>query len=222
MSLRLSFSRMIAPAVVLHLTGLGLLAAQPAGAQPPATPEATRLSPCAEGPALLAGRLAYLQARIGLQPDQMPAWDAFAAAMRSAAGPMDALCAATDGHPRFDPDPLKRLETAQRGAEALEKTLAATRDALAALLPSLTTAQREVVASAFAPPPPPPPGGPHGGPGGHGFPGERGHGFGPGMPPLPPGMPGPFGRLGGMPPVAPAAFQPDDRPDAGPGPDAAR
>lgn len=171
---------------------------------------------------MLAGRLAYLEARIGLQADQKPAWDAFATAMKTAAAPMDALCAATDGPPRFEADPLKRIDAAQRGADAMQKTLAATRDALQALLPSLTTAQREVVATAFAPPPPPP-GGRHGGPGGHGGPG-RGPGAGPGLPSPPPGLPGlpgPFGALFGSPQMTPAALGDADEPIAGPGGDLA-
>ena len=48
---------------------------------------------CEEGRAVLAGRLAYLEARLSPAPDQQQAWEAFKTAVRAAVEPLDALCA---------------------------------------------------------------------------------------------------------------------------------
>ena len=49
--------------------------------------------PCAEGRALLAARLAYLEARISPEPGQQEAWRTFANAVRASADGLDRVCA---------------------------------------------------------------------------------------------------------------------------------
>ena len=62
--------------IVLALSGAGLwgLRAMDARADPPAQDDS---SPCAEGRALFAAKLAYLEAKISPEPSQEEAWRTF-------------------------------------------------------------------------------------------------------------------------------------------------
>ncbi len=72
--------------IVVALSGAGLWAlhAMDARADPPAS--GRQFAPCAEGRALFAAKLAYLEARISPEPSQEDAWRRFAEAMRASTG----------------------------------------------------------------------------------------------------------------------------------------
>ena len=86
----LSASAARAAVCVIALSGAGLWAlhAMDAKADPPMDDS----SPCAEGRALFAAKLAYLEARISPEPSQEDAWRSFANAMRSSASELDRAC----------------------------------------------------------------------------------------------------------------------------------
>jgi hypothetical protein len=108
---------------------------------------------CEEGRAVLAGRLAYLEARLSPAPDQQQAWEAFKTAVRAAVEPLDALCAeGLAPGASADPDRLERME---KSAAALQKMFAGLRSAIAGIDPVLTSAQRDLLARHILPPPPP-------------------------------------------------------------------
>ena len=150
--------------VVLALAALFALNAIPARAEaPPNEP------PCAEGRALQAARLAYLEARIAPEPSQQDAWRAFADAFRASSGGLDRLCA--EGRPP-SPDAAERLERMEKHAAAMQELFGGLAKAYQAIAPVLTPVQRDILARNIVPshrPPgpfPPPPGfGPPHGPG---------------------------------------------------------
>ena len=87
----LSASAARAAVCVIALSGAGLWAlhAMDAKADPPPMDDS---SPCAEGRALFAAKLAYLEARISPEPSQEDAWRSFENAMRSSASEVDRTC----------------------------------------------------------------------------------------------------------------------------------
>jgi hypothetical protein len=159
----------------LALNGCVLLGAATAWAEADAAQTSRPL--CEEGRAVLAGRLAYLEARISPAPHQQQAWQAFKSAVRAAVEPLDALCVEgkAPGAPA-DPDRLERME---KSAAALQKMFAGLRAAIAGIDPVLTSAQRDILAHHILAPAPP---------------------FMPPFPPPSPGMPPPGGMFGLPPP----------------------
>ena len=145
---------------VLALSGGGLWAlyAIDAKADPPAMDGS---SPCAEGRALFAAKLAYLESRVAPEPSQQDAWRRFTDAMRATAGDADRACT---GEPPPSPsaDAGERLKRMQRHAAAMEAMFGAMASAYEAIAPQLTTAQRDILSRNIVPPPPPPPSPPFG------------------------------------------------------------
>src|SRR3984885_3170921 len=102
---------------VIALSGAGLwaLSAMDAKADPPSMDDA---SPCVEGRALFAAKLAYLEARIAPEPSQEEAWRSFAGAMRASAGEVDRAC--VEDYPRpLSADAGERLKGMERHAAAM-------------------------------------------------------------------------------------------------------
>jgi hypothetical protein len=181
---------------VVALSGAGLwaLRALDAKADPPPSED---ISPCAEGRALFAAKLAYLEARVSPEPSQAEAWRTFANAMRDSAGELDRACA-EGPPPLLSVDAGERLQRMERHAAAVEAMFGAMAKAYVAIAPSLTTAQRDILSRNIVPSPPfpgpfPPPiagtGLPH-------RPGDLALNCGPGEPGLrgwaPPWLPAPF------------------------------
>jgi hypothetical protein len=104
--------------IVVALSGASLWAlhAMDARADPPAQDDS---SPCAEGRALFAAKLAYLEARISPEPSQEDAWRRFADAMRASAGEADRACAEEPPRP-LAVDAGERLKRMERHAAAMQ------------------------------------------------------------------------------------------------------
>lgn len=157
-------------ATALQIAGLCLLSAAPAHAQmmPPGPPPR-----CDDGPAMLAGRLAFLETKLEIQGEQSRAWAAFAQEIKTAAAPLDAICR---NGPRPDEvtqgtDPVQVLDRKQSPLLAAASAAGGMREAVRRLSDQLTANQRQVLAQelgrpgpglAFLPPPPPPGHGPRG------------------------------------------------------------
>jgi len=149
-----SFERAVRTAIVvsaLSAAAVGALAAMSARAEttPAESPAPAR---CAEGEARLSAYLAYLEARVVPEAAQQDAWKTFATAVRASAEPLDRLCReAPVGPPPSDP--ALRLEGMAKNVAALETLLEGGAKAYAALAPTLTPAQREVIAEYLPPMP---------------------------------------------------------------------
>jgi hypothetical protein len=147
--------------IALSVGGLSALGAFEASADATAWKTSLR-PPCAEGRALLAARLAYLEARISPEPGQQEPWRTFANAVRASADGLDRVCAAEPLRPE-SADASERLERMEGQA-----TFGAQAKAYQAIAPVLTPAQRDILSRNIVPSPPipgfyPPP--PAGGPG---------------------------------------------------------
>jgi hypothetical protein len=119
-----------------------------ARADPPAQDDS---SPCAEGRALFAAKLAYLEARISPEPSQEDAWRRFADAMRASAGEVDRACA--EEPPRqLAVDAGERLKRMERHAAAMQAMFGAMANAYVAIAPNLTAAQRDILSRNIIPP----------------------------------------------------------------------
>ena len=160
----LSASAARAAVCVIALSGAGLWAlhAMDAKADPPPMDAS---SPCAEGPALFAAKLAYLEARISPEPSQEDAWRGFDKAMRSSASELDRACVEEPPRPP-SVDVGERLQRMERHAAAMQAMFGAIAKAYLAIAPDLTAAQRDILSRNIVPSPPfpdpfpPPPLGP--------------------------------------------------------------
>ena len=158
----LSASAARAAVCVIALSGAGLWAlhAMDAKADPPMDDS----SPCAEGRALFAAKLAYLEVGISPEPSQEEAWRTFTSAMRATAGALDRACA--EEPPRsLSVDAGERLKRMARHAAAMQAMFGAMATAYVAIAPNLTAAQRDMLSRNFVPLPrfPPGRGAPHAG-----------------------------------------------------------
>jgi hypothetical protein len=142
--------------IVVALSGAGLWAlhAMDARADPPPLDDS---SPCAEGRALFAAKLAYLEARISPEPSQVDAWRRFADAMRASAGETDRACAEEPPRP-LPVDAGERLKQMEKHAAAMQAMFGAMANAYEAIAPNLTAAQRDILSRNIVPSPPFPPG----------------------------------------------------------------
>jgi hypothetical protein len=139
--------------IALSAASLWALHAMDARADPPPLDD---LSPCAEGRALFAAKLAYLEARISPEPSQEDAWRHFADAMRASAGEADRACAAEPPRP-LSVDAGERLKRMEKHAAAMQAMFGAMADAYVAIAPNLTAAQRDILSRNIVPSPPFPP-----------------------------------------------------------------
>jgi hypothetical protein len=137
---------------VVALSGAGLwaLSAMDAKADPPPMDDA---SPCAEGRALFAAKLAYLEAKISPEPSQEEAWRSFAGAMRASAGEVDRACIEDPPRP-ISADAGERLKHMERHAAAMQAMFGAMANAYVAIAPNLTDAQRDILSRNIVPSPP--------------------------------------------------------------------
>jgi LTXXQ motif family protein len=147
--------------IALSAAGLWALHAMDARADPPPLEDN---SPCAEGRALFAAKLAYLEARIAPEPSQEDAWRRFSDAMRASAGDVDRACAEEPPRP-LSADAGERLKRMERHAAAMQAMFGAMANAYVAIAPNLTAAQRDILSRNIVPPPPfrPERGAPHAG-----------------------------------------------------------
>jgi hypothetical protein len=153
-----SFARAARTAIVvsaLSAAAVGALVAMSAKAETTAA-ESPAPARCVEGEAGLAAYLAYLEARVVPEAEQQDAWKTFATAVRASAEPLDRLCREAPAGPPPS-DPALRLEGMAKHVAALETLLEGGAKAYSALAPTLTPAQREVIAEYL---PPMPAGGP--------------------------------------------------------------
>ena len=134
---------------VIALSGAGLwaLRAMDATADPQALDD---ISPCAEGRALFAAKLANLEARIAPEPDQEDAWRRFTDAMRASAGDADRACAEEPPRP-LSLDAGERLKRMERRAAAMQAMFGEMADAYLAIAPDLTSAQRDILSRNLVP-----------------------------------------------------------------------
>jgi hypothetical protein len=143
--------------IALSAAGLWALHAMDARADPPSFEDK---SPCAEGRALFAAKLAYLEARISPEPNQADAWRQFVGAMRASAGEADRACSEDSPRP-LSVDGGERLKRMEKHAAAMQAMFGAIANAYVALAPNLTAAQRDILSRNIIPSPPPfPPPGP--------------------------------------------------------------
>ena len=139
--------------IALSAAGLWALRAMDAKADPPVMDDS---SPCAEGRALFAAKLAYLEARISPEPSQEDAWRQFAGAMRASVGELDRACT-EDAPQRCSVDAGERLKRMEKHAAAMQAMFGAMASAYVAIAPNLTTAQRDILSRNIVSPPPFPP-----------------------------------------------------------------
>jgi hypothetical protein len=169
--------RRLAASLVLTATAPTMAGAQ--APQPWATPAQMMERMCADHDAHFAARMAFIDAKIGLEAAQRPAWEAFVGAMRAAEKPIRDMC---QSPPSAD-DPVAQLEALDRREIARAQMQEGRRAAVARLRSALASDQQrrlaEVILRHGPRPRPGPPGPPGAGPPNH--PG----GFGP-LPPLPP------------------------------------
>ena len=138
--------------MVIALSGAGLWAlhALDARADPPSVDDS---SPCTEGRALFAAKLAYLEAKIAPEPSQQEAWRSFTGAMRASAGAADRACVEDPPRPLFA-DAGERLKHMERHAAAMQAMFGAMANAYVAIAPNLTAAQRDILSRNIVPSPP--------------------------------------------------------------------
>jgi hypothetical protein len=139
--------------IALSAASLWALRAMDAKADPPLADDS---APCAEGRALFAAKLAYLEARIAPEPSQGDAWRRFTDAMRASAGEADRACAAEPPRP-LSVDAGERLKRMEKHAAAMQAMFGAMADAYVAIAPNLTAAQRDILSRNIVPSPPFPP-----------------------------------------------------------------
>jgi hypothetical protein len=134
---------------VIALSGAGLwaLSAMDAKADPPAFDES---SPCTEGGALFAAKLAYLESRIAPEPSQEDAWRTFANAMRASTGELDRARAEEPPRPS-SVDAGERLERMEKHAAARQAMFGEMAKAYVAIAPNLTAAQRDILSRNIVP-----------------------------------------------------------------------
>jgi hypothetical protein len=138
---------------VVALSGAGLWAlhAMDAKADPPPLEESQL---CAEGRALFAAKLAYLEVGISPEPSQGEAWRTFTSAMRATAGALDRACAEEPTRPQ-SVDAGQRLKRMESHTAAMQAMFGEMADAYLAIAPNLTTAQRDVLLRNIVPSPGP-------------------------------------------------------------------
>ncbi|GAB4180428.1 MAG: hypothetical protein OHK0024_19070 [Thalassobaculales bacterium] len=108
---------------------------------------------CADGPARLAGHLAYVEAKLGITAAERPAFQDFASRATAAAAAIDAVCPSLA--PPATPLPAdERLARMARLHAAMSQALESLRVATADLLPALRPDQREILAAIVLPGPP--------------------------------------------------------------------
>ena len=171
--------RRLAASLVLTATAPTVAGAQ-AAPQPGATPAQMMERMCADLDAHLAARMAFIEAKIGLEAAQRPEWEAFVGAMRAAEKPIRDMCQSPPPPPADDPvaqlEALDRREIAR--AQMQEGRRAAVARLRRALAPDQQRRLAEVILRQGPRPQPGPPGPPGAGPPIHP------RGFGP-MPPPP-------------------------------------
>ena len=172
--------RRLAASLVLTATAPTMAGAQVAP-QPGATPAQMMERMCADHDAHFAARMAFLEAKIGLEAAQRPAWEAFVGAMRAAEKPIRDMCQSPP--PPSADDPVAQLEALDRREIARAQMQEGRRAAVARLRSALASDQQrrlaEVILRQGPWPRPGPPGPPGAGPPNHP------RGVGP-LPPLPP------------------------------------
>ncbi len=138
----------------LSVGALFALGAMGAGAEATA-PETNPQAACAEGRALLAARLAYLEARVAPAADQQDAWRTFADTVRVSAGDLDRVCVEESSSPT-PADAGDRLERIERLAAAMQAMFGAMAKAYRTIAPVLTAAQLDILSRNIVPSPPSP------------------------------------------------------------------
>lgn len=122
------------------------------GDPPPPPPPAYMMQRvCADQEALFAARMAFLEIKIAVRPEQRGEWEAFVAAMRAAEQPMRDLCASPPLPPKSD-DPVALLEARDRMVTAHAAVLQATHTAAARLKERLAADQQRRLAEALLSP----------------------------------------------------------------------
>ena len=135
--------------IVIALSGAGLwgLRAMDARADPPSQDDS---SPCTEGRALFAAKLAYLEAKIAPEPSQEEAWRTFTDALRASAGEVARACVEDPPRP-LSADAGERLKRMARHAAAMQAMFGAMANAYVAIAPDLTEAQRDILSQNIVP-----------------------------------------------------------------------
>jgi hypothetical protein len=96
---------------------------------------------CSDGPARLAGMIAYAEVKLNLRAEQRPAWDQLTAAVRNAQQPLQRLCTQTTAMPEPG-DMLGRLDMGERFMTAGLEAIRTVRPALAQFQATLSPEQK--------------------------------------------------------------------------------
>ena len=138
---------MIATAAVIALggaIGVGALSYAPdafAQAQAPDARLAHFQRMCTDGPARLAGMIAYAEVKLNLRAEQRPAWEQLTTAVRNAAQPLQRVCTQTTALPEPG-DMLGRLDMGERFMTAGLEAIRTVRPALAQFQATLSPEQQ--------------------------------------------------------------------------------
>jgi hypothetical protein len=138
---------MIATAAALALggaIGVGALSYAPdafAQAQAPNARLAHFQRMCSDGPARLAGMIAYAEVKLNLRAEQRPAWEQLTTAVRNAAQPLQRVCTQTTALPEPG-DMLGRLDMGERFMTAGLEAIRTVRPALAQFQATLSPEQQ--------------------------------------------------------------------------------
>jgi len=142
---------MIATAAAIALggaIGVGALSYAPdafAQAQAPAQGPDARLARfqrmCSDGPARLAGMIAYAEVKLNLRAEQRPAWEQLTTAVRSAAQPLQRVCTQTTAMPEPG-DMVGRLDMGERFMTAGLEAMRTVRPALVQFQATLSPEQQ--------------------------------------------------------------------------------
>jgi hypothetical protein len=141
--------KLFAASFVAALFALPLAFAQTAPSTPPTQAEPQRAAwherACTERYARMAGRLAYLEARLELTADEHPLWDKWRDAVVSGADQQRALCRQGPLGPGAHSTIVERQAHFGKIAAARAQTLQTAQPALEALYKALSPEQREVL-----------------------------------------------------------------------------
>ncbi len=107
---------------------------------------------CADMPAMVAGRLAYAEVKLGITEQQKSAWQTFIRDVRAAIEPAQKACTerATATRPATPPDAAAQLADREKRLGVMLETTKGLRQAVEKLTPTLSDAQKQEAARMVA------------------------------------------------------------------------
>jgi hypothetical protein len=107
---------------------------------------------CADMPAMVAGRLAYAEVKLGITEQQKSAWQTFTRDVKAAIEPAQKACTerAAATRPATPPDAVALLAEREKRLGVMLETTKGLRQAVEKLTPTLTDAQKQEAARMVA------------------------------------------------------------------------